>query len=204
MTIREQLIQEKIVEIDNWLDESTRQQIMALMPQISWGVTYFKTNEGDRVEQDQDEVNNKAATFDKFPDELKNLTTSIKIRIAQMLGICGCKIQEGLINYYPTGSKIGMHYDSFDATLEDKAYTSNNNIEYTFLITLQAPISGGETNFPSLHTSIPQVNNKLIIWRNITIYDADGYGLRDYQMNHEGATVTAGEKYILVFFVKQR
>ena len=204
MSIAQQLATDRVVTVDSWLPEDIRQAILAEVSKCEFGATKFKNQNGDKEETGMQHTNNFASRYDQFTPELQQIAGGLKNRIALLVGVCGCRIQNPLLNFYPVGAKIGTHHDAYANTAEDKLYVNGNNVDLTCMITIQAPIKGGETNFPVIQKHTLSVNNCITVWQNLQGTDADGYGIRDENMLHEGKTVLEGEKYILVYLVKQK
>ena len=115
----------------------------------------------------------------------------IKKRIAKKLGLNinqGESLQGQL---YKPGEYFKPHQDWFhDDSYKNHCLSSGNRI-YTFMVYLNIPEEGGETNFPNLNLEVKAKIGKAILWSNVK----DGQPNND--VLHEGVEIKKGKKYII-------
>jgi prolyl 4-hydroxylase len=95
---------------------------------------------------------------------------------------------------YKKGGKFDYHFDT-GSWANDPA----GERQYTVMIILRAPASGGSTHFLLQDADVKAVTGRLVVWSNLN---------RDGQRNalalHAGLPVLRGRKWILVTWVRQR
>lgn len=89
---------------------------------------------------------------------------------------------------YKQGERYDVHFD----------YSASTRRLFSVLLYLQAPIAGGETNFPAAGLSIKPVQGKLVIWNNTT------NGFLEPQSRHAAQPVLQGEKWSLITWLREQ
>lgn len=115
----------------------------------------------------------------------------IKKRIAKKLGLNinqGESLQGQL---YKPGEYFRPHQDWFQGESYTNHCLSSGNRIYTFMIYLNIPEEGGETNFPNLNLEVKAEIGKAVLWSNVK----DGQPNSD--VLHEGVEIKKGKKYII-------
>jgi prolyl 4-hydroxylase len=125
-------------------------------------------------------------------DETDSDVLSIKQRIADFLKVDINKGQQLEGQLYEPGQFFKPHCDWFEGVSYINHALASGNRSHTFMIYLNEPEEGGETNFPELQQSIKPKKGMALVWNNL--YD-DGSGNRDFL--HEGSEVKKGKKYII-------
>ena len=93
---------------------------------------------------------------------------------------------------YEPGQFFKEHCDWFEGESYINHALSSGNRTHTFMIYLNEPEDGGETNFPELNQSIKPKRGMALVWENL---NEDGSGNTDFL--HEGSEVKLGKKYII-------
>jgi prolyl 4-hydroxylase len=102
---------------------------------------------------------------------------------------------------YDVGQQFKPHYDHFfpgQPYWEDER-KSGGQRSWTAMIYLNEPESGGETNFPNAGMCVSPRTAMLVIWNNMT-----EIGAPNTLTLHEGVPVTAGRKYIVTKWFRER
>jgi len=117
---------------------------------------------------------------------------SIKQRIANFVNLDIKKGQQLEGQLYEPGQFFKPHCDWFEGLSYVNHALASGNRSHTFMIYLNEPEEGGETNFPELDQSIKPKKGMALVWENL---NEDGSGNRDFL--HEGSEVKKGKKYII-------
>jgi len=117
---------------------------------------------------------------------------TIKQRIADFLKVDINKGQQLEGQLYEPGQFFKPHCDWFEGESYINHALSSGNRTHTFMIYLNEPEEGGETNFPELNQSIKPKKGMALVWENL---NEDGSGNTDFI--HEGSEVKKGKKYII-------
>jgi len=117
---------------------------------------------------------------------------SIKQRISDFLKVDIKKGQQLEGQLYEPGQFFKPHCDWFEGDSYINHALSSGNRTHTFMIYLNEPEEGGETNFPELDQSIKPKKGMALVWENL---NEDGSG--NYNFIHEGSEVKKGKKYII-------
>jgi len=125
-------------------------------------------------------------------DERDSSVFSIKERIANFLKVDINKGQQLEGQLYEPGQFFKPHCDWFEGESYINHALSSGNRTHTFMIYLNEPEEGGETNFPELDQSIKPKKGMALVWENL---NEDGSGNTDFL--HEGSEVKKGKKYII-------
>lgn len=122
----------------------------------------------------------------------------IKKRIAKHLGLDinqGESLQGQL---YEPGQYFNSHTDYFQGDSYTNHCLASGNRIHTFMIYLNVPEKGGETNFPELKLSYKPKSGTAISWPNMV----GGEVLPE--MLHEGSEVKKGKKYIITSWWREK
>lgn len=92
---------------------------------------------------------------------------------------------------YRKGEEFKPHYDRVPSP------HPNGQRQFTVLLYLRAPEKGGETFFPVLDAKVVPQQGKLVVWSNM-MKD----GALDKESLHTSLPVEAGEKWVLVTWVR--
>jgi prolyl 4-hydroxylase len=102
---------------------------------------------------------------------------------------------------YEVGQLFKPHYDHFfpnQPYWEDER-KSGGQRSWTAMIYLNEPESGGETNFPNAGMCVSPRTAMLVMWNNM-----DDIGAPNTLTLHEGVPVSAGRKYIVTKWFRER
>ena len=102
--------------------------------------------------------------------------------------------------YYTQGGEYKVHYDYF---IEGEEYyneevAKGGQRRYSVLFYLNDVPKGGETHFPNVDQTTHPELGKVVVWDNV-----DKNGIPDKDSLHAGLPVTEGEKWILIFWVRE-
>lgn len=124
-------------------------------------------------------------------DDNNPLIKRIKKRIAKKLGLNinqGESLQGQL---YEPGQFFKPHNDFFVGDSYNNHCLASGNRIHTFMVYLNIPEEGGETDFPQLNKKVKPKVGKAVSWPNMK----DGQVIPETL--HEGTEVTKGKKYII-------
>jgi prolyl 4-hydroxylase len=135
-------------------------------------------------------------------DDINALVRNIRSNIA-CLSTYPASHQETLsIIKYKKGEEYKPHHDYFSDAEKEAEHVLRNGGErlMSFLICLQPPEKGGDTEFPLLNLKIKQEQGKIIYWNNTdpqvtTLYE---------ESLHAGLPVEEGEKWIMTCWIRQK
>eukprot|EP01062_Namystynia_karyoxenos_P072205 TRINITY_DN6815_c0_g1_i4.p1 TRINITY_DN6815_c0_g1~~TRINITY_DN6815_c0_g1_i4.p1 ORF type:complete len:385 (+),score=70.69 TRINITY_DN6815_c0_g1_i4:63-1217(+) len=109
---------------------------------------------------------------------------------------------------YRPGQEYRAHWDYFEPGapgFEERTAptrrSGSGQRAVTFFVVLQAPEGGGATEFPRLQLSVPPESGTALHWSNLLDL---GTGEVDPRTLHAGVPVTAGTKYGLNIWLRQR
>jgi prolyl 4-hydroxylase len=102
---------------------------------------------------------------------------------------------------YQVGQQFKPHYDYFFTNQDywEAERVSGGQRSWTAMIYLNEPGGGGETNFPSAGMCVSPRTAMLVMWNNM-----DVIGAPNTLTLHEGVPVTAGTKYIVTKWFRER
>lgn len=125
----------------------------------------------------------------------------IEARIAGLLAIDRRHGETIQGQRYAPGQRFKLHHDFFD---RDQPYweemeRSGGQRTWTAMIFLNEPEAGGETAFPRADILVTPRTGNLLVWNNLNII-----GEPNYFSLHEGRPVTAGVKYIITKWHRER
>jgi prolyl 4-hydroxylase len=134
-------------------------------------------------------------------DPTNAFVRSIEARLTGLLGIdpfFGETIQG---QRYAVGQQFKPHHDFFypDQPYWEDMQKSGGQRTWTAMIFLNEPEGGGETAFPKAAVKVSPRTGNLLAWNNLdAIGEPNGYSL------HQGLPVTAGLKYIVTKWHRER
>lgn len=125
----------------------------------------------------------------------------LQARMSKACGVPMNQMEGTAVLNYQSGQQISNHYDFVDPALPNYAQeiAENGQRVITFLIYLNDAYVGGETQFPLLGLS-----NKGQTGAALYFVNALPDGLPDKRTLHAGAPPTAGEKWIVSQFIRNR
>lgn len=121
--------------------------------------------------------------------------------IADLLGIPAEHGETIQGQRYRVGEQFKLHHDFFhpNTSYWEQVMASAGQRSWTAMVYLNAPQSGGATNFPHLGFGVAPETGMLLAWNNM---QPDGIPNRDTA--HIGTPVTAGTKYIITNWFRER
>jgi prolyl 4-hydroxylase len=125
----------------------------------------------------------------------------IEAKIAGLLGIDPAHGETIQGQRYAPGQRFKLHHDFFERNQpywEEMARCGGQRT-WTAMIFLNAPESGGETTFPKVGVKVTPRPGNMLVWNNLNII-----GEPNYFSLHEGQPVTAGTKYIITKWHRER
>lgn len=125
----------------------------------------------------------------------------IKERLAKITGLPIENQEAPHIIRYRVGGEYKQHHDFFFESQDyfDKIIKNGGQRVFSCLYYLNDGFSGGQTFFPNKQIGVSPRTGRLLIWRNMT----ESAEL-DYDSLHAGLPVYAGEKWILVIWVREK
>jgi prolyl 4-hydroxylase len=128
------------------------------------------------------------------------LVARIEGRICMLMGIDKRHGETLQGQRYSPGQQFKPHHDFF---FTDQPYwegeRKSGQRSWTAMIYLNEPEGGGETNFSNAGMCISPRTAMLVLWNNM-----DTIGAPDLMTLHEGCPVTAGTKYIVTKWFRER
>ena len=102
---------------------------------------------------------------------------------------------------YELGQQFRQHADFFfiDQPYWPEVEKNGGQRTWTAMVFLNEPEGGGATSFPQLGLNIAPERGKLLAWNNMC-----PNGAPNLMTMHEGTTVTAGRKYIVTKWFRER
>ncbi|MFM2100914.1 MAG: hypothetical protein RLZZ366_2453 [Pseudomonadota bacterium] len=147
------------------------------------------------------EIEGYRTSFSGDLDPFHPLVQIIEGRICNLMGI-DKRFGETLQGQrYAVGQQFKPHHDYF---FESQGYwemerNRGGQRSWTAMIYLNEPDGGGETNFPKAGMCVTPRSAMLVLWNNM-----DEIGAPNEQTLHEGVPVTAGTKYIVTKWFRER
>ena len=134
-------------------------------------------------------------------DRADPLVVGVEAKLHDLLGISAPLGEAIQGQRYATGQQFKPHYDFFftDEEYWPAMYACGGQRTWTAMAFLNEPESGGETNFPEAGIKITPRTGNLLVWNNL---NADGEP-NSYSI-HQGMPVTAGSKYIITKWHRER
>ena len=105
--------------------------------------------------------------------------------------------EKSQMQHYNVGNQFKHHYDWFHPTM-DKGWYDKGQRTWTFMIYLNTPDKGGETDFSELDVKIKAVKGTAVVWGNMLADNTE-----DKKVKHAGLPIEEGEKYIITKWFKK-
>ncbi len=134
-------------------------------------------------------------------DAFHPLVLRIEGRICTLMGIDHRHGETLQGQRYQPGQQFKPHHDFFHTTQSywEQEKVMGGQRSWTAMIYLNEPESGGETNFPKAGLCVQPQAAMLVIWNNM-----DEVGAPNDMTLHEGVPVSAGTKYIVTKWFRDR
>lgn len=134
-------------------------------------------------------------------DPFHPLVQTIEGRICHLMGLDKRYGETLQGQRYAVGQVFKQHHDYFfkSQSYWEMERTRGGQRSWTAMIYLNEPGGGGETNFPKAGMCISPRTAMLVIWNNM-----DEIGAPNDLTAHEGVAVTAGSKYIVTKWFRER
>ena len=125
----------------------------------------------------------------------------IEARIAGLLGIDRKHGETIQGQRYAPGQRFKLHFDFFDSSQPywEEMQRTGGQRTWTAMIFLNEPEGGGETAFPKAGIKVSPRTGNMLVWNNLNII-----GEPNHFALHEGMPVTAGTKYIITKWHRER
>ena len=125
----------------------------------------------------------------------------VESKITDLMGIDPVHGETFQGQRYQVGQQFKPHYDFFHAT---EAYwaemmRTGGQRTWTAMVFLNDVEGGGETNFTNVAAKVTPRRGNLLCWNNM-----DGIGQPNTYAMHQGCPVTAGTKYIITKWYRER
>lgn len=129
------------------------------------------------------------------------LVRQVETRIRAVTGIEASHGETIQGQRYAVGQQFKPHHDYFhpDEPYWAEMERTGGQRTWTAMIFLNAPEGGGQTAFPGLDLKIAPRAGNMLIWNNL-----DPYGLINPHSLHQGMPVTAGVKYVITKWHRER
>jgi prolyl 4-hydroxylase len=147
------------------------------------------------------EIEGYRTSFSGDLDPFHPLVQVIEGRICNLMGI-DKRFGETLQGQrYAVGQQFKPHHDYFFESQDYWEMERNRGGQrsWTAMIYLNEPDGGGETNFPKAGMCVTPRSAMLVLWNNM-----DEIGAPNEQTLHEGVPVSAGTKYIVTKWFRER
>ena len=125
----------------------------------------------------------------------------IEAKIASVLGIDPRRGETIQGQRYAPGQRFKLHYDFFETSQPywEEMNRCGGQRTWTAMIFLNEVEGGGETAFPKAAIKVAPRTGNMLIWNNLNII-----GEPNHFALHEGMPVTAGTKYIITKWHRER
>ena len=127
---------------------------------------------------------------------------AVRERLCGLVGMPTVNADGSQVLHYKVGDRFTNHFDFFDPVFPGHAHHLAVGGQRLFTVLLylnEAGLEGGETDFPMLKVRHRGGQGDVLLFRNI---DADGQ--LDRRTLHAGLSPTAGEKWLLSTWVRDR
>ncbi len=134
-------------------------------------------------------------------DPFHPLVQTVEGRICHLMGL-DKRFGETLQGQrYAVGQQFKTHHDYFFKTQSywEMEKDRGGQRSWTAMIYLNEPEAGGETNFPKAGMCVTPRTAMLVLWNNM-----DEIGAPNDLTAHEGCAVTAGTKYVVTKWFRER
>ncbi len=129
------------------------------------------------------------------------LVAQVEDKISTLMGIQPELGETSQGQRYAVGQEFKPHHDFFytDQNYYKREAESGGQRTWTAMIFLNEPESGGQTAFPEINVRITPRAGNLFTWNNM-----DATGEPNKYTLHQGCPVTAGAKYIITKWYRER
>ena len=124
------------------------------------------------------------------------LVDNIYSRISEIVNQPIENIEPVQVNRYSENQYFLPHFDFLP---HDLIVNTGGQRLFTFLLYLNSDFIGGQTRFPNIDVIIQPKTGQAIVWRNCL----SDVNLIDYDYLHESMSVSSGEKWILVAWIRE-
>ena len=126
---------------------------------------------------------------------------AVNERLCALAGLPPCNAEGLQVMHYKIGDFFAPHFDAWDVGFAGHAATlaQQGQRVITVLVYLNDDLEGGETDFPRLGIRHRGAKGDGLMFRNV-----DARGGRDARMLHAGLPPTAGEKWLLSLWIRDR
>lgn len=176
-------------EVCDWIIGRARDRLAPAM--VFDQGAYQPVRSGDRT--------NSVAGF-----ELVNTDLVVLLVQQRLVGVSGrpvASMEAPQVFHYAVGQEFAPHYDWLDLAIpgEAESVRDRGQRSHTLLVYLNEGFEGGETDFPRLGLRFKGRKGDAILFANV-----DAGGAPDPRMFHAGLPPTAGEKWLLSQWVRDR
>jgi hypothetical protein len=142
---------------------------------------------------------NSAADFGLADTDLVLLLA--RERLAAAAGLSVMTMEGPQVLHYAVGERFSQHFDFLDPTFEGHVHdlAVRGQRVATVLVYLNDELEGGETDFPALGLRYRGGKGDALVFRNV-----DAAGQPDRRTLHSGLAPTAGEKWLLSQWIRDR
>ena len=138
----------------------------------------------------------------KFFEGEKGVQTDLEYKISNFMGLPEEMGERSQIQHYHLGNQFKAHWDYFDPK-EAGEYAEfvgeNGQRTWTFMIYLNDVEGGGATEFVKIGKKVYPQQGRAVIWNNL-----HPDGTPNPLTMHRGMPVTAGEKYIVTKWFREK
>ena len=129
------------------------------------------------------------------------LARRVEIRLADLMGIDPIQSETIQGQRYAVGQQFKPHHDYFHPgeVYWDEMMRTGGQRTWTAMMFLNVPEGGGETRFPDANIKVTPRRGNLLAWNNL-----DGEGQPNRYSIHQGCPVTAGVKYVITKWYRER
>jgi prolyl 4-hydroxylase len=185
----------RVFWIDNFLNEDTCTRIETALPSAPWfrSVVYVKHKSIEHHLVGPLRTSH-STSEDYFNTELRRIMSSIDEKLEVLIPNAANRREAWQVTRYAQGERFGYHLDC-----GSRAHEPGGDREYTALIYLNTPISGGITRFRRLALDVIPIQGRLLVFRNLNERQEP-----DLEMLHCSLPLVTGSKLILVTWIRQR
>ncbi|HEV2865084.1 MAG TPA: 2OG-Fe(II) oxygenase [Allosphingosinicella sp.] len=134
-------------------------------------------------------------------DPYEPLVQRVEDRISDLLGIDRLQSETLQGQRYAVGQRFKLHHDFFHPgePYWDEMERTGGQRTWTAMAFLNVPEGGGQTDFENAGIKIKPRAGNLVVWNNLT-----ATGEPNFYSLHQGCPVTAGVKYIVTKWYRER
>ncbi|MBC7768535.1 MAG: 2OG-Fe(II) oxygenase [Phycisphaerales bacterium] len=182
--------------VENFLDAPLCAWLIARAAPLQAPSLVYDPHSG-RAAQD-DVRSNTTATFALLDLDLPLLL--IRERIANTMSVPVAHLERTSVFRYEPGQTFGPHFDFLTPSPQLNAEIAElGQRPFTFLVYLNDAFEAGETHFLKLDRKLKPAAGGALYFRNVS-----ESGAPDLMTEHEGAPPTAGEKWLLSQFIRDK